>query len=379
MTLTTGIVATSSKPHEGRLPIHPRHLERIPEALRSHLHFEIGYGARFGVADAALAKLGFGLRPRAELLAESELVILPKPQPEDLRALREGALLWGWPHCVQQTEITQAAIDRRLTLLAFEAMFHWNRKGAKGMHLLARNNELAGYCSVLHAFELFGIDGTYGPERRAAVLGFGSVGRGAIHALRGRGIDRITVYTGRPPHRVRDRLPGCRHQQFRRRKGSAVAVEDGRERPMADALADYDLIVNATLQDPEHPLMFLVGDEASRLRQGTRILDVSCDEGMGFPFARPTGFDAPAFPVEGADDVVYYGVDHSPTYLWDAATWEISEALLPYLAKVVEGPDAWAGEPTLSKAVEIRGGVIENPAILAFQGRGEEYPHRIAR
>lgn len=34
----------------------------------------------------------------------------------------------------------------------------------------------------------------------------------------------------------------------------------------------------------------------------------------------------------------YYGVDHSPSHLWNSATWEISEALLPYLRKVMSTP-----------------------------------------
>ena len=111
-----------------RLPIHPRHLDRIPPELYPALRFERGYGRRFGVGDDALAERCGGLLDRDELLATAELVVLPKPQPEDLRAMREGAVLWGWPHCVQQGEVTQVAIDRRLTLIAFEAMFSWSAR-----------------------------------------------------------------------------------------------------------------------------------------------------------------------------------------------------------------------------------------------------------
>jgi hypothetical protein len=32
--------------------------------------------------------------------------------------MREGQIVWGWPHCVQDAEVTQLAIDRRLTLIA---------------------------------------------------------------------------------------------------------------------------------------------------------------------------------------------------------------------------------------------------------------------
>ena len=79
------------------------------------------------------------------------------------------------------------------------------------------------------------------------------------------------------------------------------------------------------------------------------------------------------------DHVLYYAVDHSPSYLWDAATWEISEALLPFLPTVMGGPEAWDANPTIRRAIEIRDGVIQNPAILSFQGRSAKHPHLAAR
>ncbi len=33
------------------------------------------------------------------------------------------------------------------------------------------------------------------------------------------------------------------------------------------------------------------------------------------------------------------------------------------------GPDAWDADPTIRRAIEIRDGVVQNPAILSFQGR----------
>ena len=73
--------------------------------------------------------------------------------------------------------------------------------------------------------------------------------------------------------------------------------------------------------------------------------------------------------------VNYYAVDHTPSYLWNSATWEISEAILPYLRTVLEGPDAWSQVPTISRAIEIQNGGIKNPSILSFQNRESEYPY----
>jgi len=96
---------------------------------------------------------------------------------------------------------------------------------------------------------------------------------------------------------------------------------------------------------------------------------------MGFSWAHPTSFTHPI--IEVANGVHYYAVDHSPSYLWNSATWEISEALLPHIETVLAAPAAWSSTPTISRAVEIRDGVVLNPKILSFQHRDEGYPHPV--
>jgi hypothetical protein len=56
-----------------------------------------------------------------------------------------------------------------------------------------------------------------------------------------------------------------------------------------------------------------------------------------------------------------------------------SEALLPYLPAVLDGPEGWRREETVARAIEIRDGVVQNPTILSFQNREEEYPHRVRK
>ena len=116
---------------------------------------------------------------------------------------------------------------------------------------------------------------------------------------------------------------------------------------MPSYLAENDIVVNCTLQDTAAPLTFLSLADLAPFRQGSLIVDVSCDEGMGFEWARPTTFDDPMFTV--ADKVDYYAVDHSPSYLWNSATWENSEALLPFLPIVLAGPGR-VGRPTRRSA-----------------------------
>ena len=374
--LSLGVVARSRKEHERRLAIHPLHVERIEADLRERVYLERGYGERFGVPDEQLAPWVAGFRTREQILADCDVVLLPKPQPQDLAEMREGQVLWGWPHSVQDEEITQLSIDRRLTLVAFEAMNYWSADGSFSLHVFHKNNELAGYCSVLHALELIGTTGDYGRRLRAAVISFGATGRGAVTALNALGVNDVDVLTHRDVNAVASPIHSARMVRFERdpaAPGRCLALRDSGTVPLAAFLAGPDIVVNCVLQDTDAPLMFVTGDELDSFASGSLIVDVSCDEGMGFSWARPTSFADPMLMV--GNKVCYYGVDHSPSYLWNSATWEISEALLPHLRPVLTGPQAWDANETIRRAIEIRGGVIQNPRILSFQHRSPHYPH----
>jgi alanine dehydrogenase len=374
--LSLGVMARSRKENERRLAIHPLHVGHIAADLRERIYLERGYGEPFGVSDAQLARGVAGLRSRDELFAECDVIVLPKPQPTDLEQMQPGQVLWGWPHCVQDETITQLSIDRRLTMIAFEAMNYWTADGSFSLHVFHKNNEMAGYCSVLHALELVGATGEYGRRLRAAVISFGATGRGAVTALNAHGVSDVDVLTHRAVGAVASPIHSARMVQFERDDGDSprchVLREDGRV-PLAAFLAEHDIVVNCVLQNTDAPLMFVIGDELASFSSGSLIIDVSCDEGMGFSWARPTSFAEPMLTI--GDNVRYYGVDHSPSYLWDSATWEISEALLPHLRVVLAGSRSWDADQTIRRSIEVRDGVIQNPRILSFQRRSASYPH----
>jgi alanine dehydrogenase len=377
--LTLGVIAQSRKENERRLPIHPRHFERIDADLRERIYLEHGYGERFGVPDDQLAGWVAGLRSREQLIADCDVILLAKPLARDITDLRSGQVLWGWPHCVQDSELTQLAIDRRLTVIAFEAMNHWSRQGSFSLHVFHKNNELAGYCSVLHALQLTGSTGDYGRRLRAAVIGFGATARGAVTALNAHGVHDIHILTARGVTAVGSPIHSATMVHFDHDVNNpgdprrSHALTDRGRVPLAGFLAEHDIVVNCVLQDTDAPLTFLIDDDLAGFTPGSLIVDVSCDEGMGFSWARPTTFTQPTFTV--GNNIIYYAVDHSPSYLWNSATWEISEALLPYLRPVLTGQSTWDSHETIRRAIEIRDGTIQNPALLSFQHRALDYPH----
>ena len=376
--LSLGIIAVTHKENEHRLPIHPDHFDRVDKDVSDRIYLERGYGEHFGISDKKLARSVAGIRSRAELIAECDVILLAKPDADDLAELRDGQVLWGWPHCVQDGELTQQAIDRRLTLIAFEAMNLWRKDGSFKLHVFHKNNEMAGYCSVFHALEIIGSTGTYGRRLRAAVIGFGATARGAVTGLNAVGIHDIDILTNRNVAEVASPIHSADIIQFESEvaddgsSASFALTDDGRV-PLAGFLAEHDVVVNCVLQDPNAPLIFLDEGDLEVFRPGSLLVDVSCDEGMGFSWAVPTSFEKPTFTV--GNNITYYAVDHSPSYLWNAATWEISEALIPYLPTILGGSAEWDDDETVRRAIEIRDGNIVNPDILEFQNRSAEYPH----
>lgn len=364
------VIGTSKKENEKRVPIHPNHISQIPQKIRRHLSFEKGYGIPFDMDDETIASLtGNPLLERNKLLAEYRAILITKPVAEDFHVIQNGTLVWGWLHSVQQNIITQIAIDKKLTLVAWENMYYQGERDL--LHIFSRNNEMAGYCGVQHALQLMGIDGNFGPNKKVIVISFGAVSRGAISALKGHGFNEITVYTMRPSFLVGNKINGIEYKQITKDNSGMLETVNlyGEKTPFIDELAKADIIVNGVLQDSHHPLMFINDNEIVKFTKACLVIDISCSIGMGFSFARPTKISDPTFKI---GNIKYYAVDHTPTLLWDSATWEISNSIIPYLPYIIEQID----NKVINDAIDIKDGKILNKEIISYQNRSLVYPYK---
>ena len=171
----TQSAARRSDPPEPRRHRHVRQGERAPPpppprapgaprpgARRAAITLEHGYGERFGHSDADLAQHVAGLATREEILAGSRrggAAQAPargrgrdacRAGPVGLAALRPGR------RADAARDRPGADPDR----LRGDEPLDGRRR--VGLHVFHKNNELAGYCSVLQAMELVGITGDYG-------------------------------------------------------------------------------------------------------------------------------------------------------------------------------------------------------------------------
>lgn len=378
--LTMGVIGTSKKQDERRIPIHPEHLNRLPEHIRKQLIFEKGYGKPFNITDEEIRSQTGGIATRSEILSDIGSAIIAKPVQIDLEEMKPGGVLWGYPHCAQQEAITQIAIDKKLTLIAFEDMYVWHPSGQIGRHTFYKNNEMAGYSAVIHALQLKGIDGHYGNQRKVIIFSFGAVSRGAIYALKAHGFRDITICIQRPDHEVREEVLDVHYSRIRKgKKGEPrlmVVEHDGTERPLMELIKESEIIINGTYQDTDDPIDYVKESEKSNLKPGTLIIDVSCDEGMGFYCAKPTTFQDPIISVDKID---YYAVDHTPSYYWESASRSISAALVVHLPSVIEGRNSWKNNMTIQNAINVDKGTIVKDHVLRFQNRENEYPHLVKK
>ena len=321
---TIGFVI-SGKENEWRRALLPKDLARV--ANPAALYFERGYASHLRISDIEYERFGCCVASR-ERVYDCDIICNPKTPEDCERPLyHDGQALFGWIHAVQGRSIVDFLLERRMTAIAWEDMFE------KGRHCFWRNNEIAGEAAVLHALPYFGL-AAQGCE--AAVIGLGNCGRGALKILSQLGA-RVTCFDRKTVGQLRCDLPR------------------------------FDIVVNAVFWDVFREDHLLYCEDLQRMRPGSMIIDISCDEYMGIESSRPTTIADPVFEVDG---ILHYAVDHTPALLHRSATDAISEVVAAYIDQLVSGRLS----PCLAKATVVSGGVILDERVKRFQHRESSAP-----
>ena len=148
-----------------------------------------------------------GPRPRVELMAECDLLVLPKPLAEVHGAVGDRTAFRLRPSPRTRSTAAAGLSPGRLCITGL-------RYGRFGLHAFRKNDELAGYCSVIHALQLIGTTAAYG--RQALVVSFGATPRGAGTALLALGVHDITLLTHRSVPTVAAPRPPARLVHYQR-------------------------------------------------------------------------------------------------------------------------------------------------------------------
>lgn len=310
----------SHKENESRRALVPDDVNKIKNP--SCLLLEKSYGDVLGFSDEDYRAVGARIVSRETAMA-ADIVCDPKIGDANyLSQLNEGQIVFGWVHAVQNRDITDALLDRKLTAIAWEDMFESNR------HIFYQNNEIAGEAAIMHAFQAHGL---FPRDAKVAILGRGNVAQGAIRALSMLGAD-VTCYS-----RYTEKL-------FNKEVGK------------------YDVIVNAILWDTKRKDHIIYREDLSRMKRGALIIDVSCDRNGGIETSVPTTIEDPTYVVDG---VTHYVVDHTPALFYKSVSRTLSEAISKYLDMLII--EEW--DDVLKSALIIEKGQIIDQRISDFQNR----------
>lgn len=321
---TIGFV-NSHKTGEKRIALLPRDVAHIQH--REVLFFEQGYGSDLNISDNEYMALGCQIVSRQVALSQ-DIICDPKIGDADfLKSLQPGQTLFGWIHAVQSKEVTEILIANGLSAYAWEDIYEDHR------HSYWRNNELAGEAAVMHAYQL---NGVMPYDTKVALLGRGNTARGAQKILTSLGAD-VQVYD--------------RRQEALFRK----------------EMTNFDVIVNAILWDTTRTDHLIYQKDLKKFKEGTMIIDVSCDENGAIETTIPTTLAHPIYEVEG---VVHYTVDHTPTIFYRTSSSAISQETAKYIDDLVENRP----NNVLDHALIIEQGQILDERINQFQSRGTKDP-----
>ena len=313
----------SHKENEKRRTLVPADISLIRHA--GQVFVETGYGDVLGYSDDDYSQMGVHIVSRDEVLRK-DIIADPKIGDAEYLDSLDGQTVFGWLHAVQNRDITDKIIARRLTCFAWEDMYE------NGRHSFWRNNEIAGEAAVFHAYMCHGV---FPYNTRAAVLGRGNIARGAIKTLN---------------------YMGAEVMQYDRKTEKLFQKE----------LGGFDVIVNAILWDTSRRDHIIYRSDLKRMRRGAIIIDVACDRNGGVETSVPTTIDNPTYVVDG---VTHYVVDHTPALFWKTTTETLSAEFVKYIDALIE--DHALDNEVLRGCNNFHNGQILDQRIIDFQGRGQ--------
>ncbi|MCM3221927.1 N(5)-(carboxyethyl)ornithine synthase [Bacillus cereus] len=310
----------SDKKNEKRRALVPEDIVNISN--KDMIYVEKGYGEVLGITDKQYIDMGVNVVER-DIVMSRDVICDPKAGDAGyLEDLREGQLVFGWIHAVQNKDITDQFINNKLTAIAWEDMFE------SGRHVFWRNNEIAGEAAVLHAYNLYG---KLPYETKVAILGRGNIGRGAYKTLVALGAD-VVMYD---------------------RRTEVLFQEE---------LGKYDVLVNAILWDVDRTDHIIYKEDLKRMKKGAMIIDISCDAHKAVETSVPTSISNPVYEIDG---VLHYVVDHTPTMFYKTVSRSLSLEICKYIDFIVEDIE----NKVLLGALIIDKGIIRDKRIVDFQNR----------
>lgn len=348
----------------------------LPAAVReavAHGHavsVQSGAGLGAGYPDEAYAQAGAVILPDAPaVFAAADMIVKVKePQPDEIKMLREGQVLFTYLHLAPDPEQARGLQDSGCTAIAYETVT--DRAGR--LPLLAPMSEVAGRMAPqvgAAALEkehggagilLSGVPGV--PPGRVVVLGGGVVGTAAVRIGLGMGADVMVIDKSLTRLDELDTIFGPRLK-------TVYATSESIEAHVLEA----DVVIGAVLIPGGSAPKLVTRDMLPRMRTGAVLVDVAIDQGGCFETSRPTTHDNPTYIVDG---VVHYCVANMPGAVARTSAQALGNATLPFILALADKgwKQALLEDPHLRAGLNVHAGRITHPAVAEALGAEFQSP-----
>jgi alanine dehydrogenase len=314
------------KDNEYRIAMTPGGVRQLVEAGH-HVLIETKAGEGSGFSDAQYREAGAEIVPdNAKAWAAEMVVKVKEPQPSEYPFLRPDLVLFTFLHLAAEERLTHELMDRGTTGIAYETVELPNGH----LPLLAPMSEVAGRMSIqIGAHYLERMEGGRGkllggvPGVRPAdvvIVGGGIVGTNAALVALGMGAQVFIIDLNLDRLRYLEEVL----------EGRLVTLSSN-PLNIAQAVRRADLLVGAVLIKGAKAPRLVTREMVGTMTPGSVIVDVAVDQGGCVETTYATTHSDPTFMVDG---VIHYCVANMPGAVPRTSTYALSNATLPYIARL---------------------------------------------
>ncbi|HEY7499765.1 MAG TPA: Re/Si-specific NAD(P)(+) transhydrogenase subunit alpha [Vicinamibacterales bacterium] len=262
---------------------------------------EAGAGTAAGFPDQSYAAQGASIRPRAETLQSSDILLQVRAIPP-ANGLRTGQTVIGFADPLGSPQAIRDVAATGATLLSMELMPRITR--AQSMDALSSMATVAGYKGVLLAANhlprmfpmLMTAAGTVAPAR-VFIVGAGVAGLQAISAARRLGA-RVEAYDVRPAVKEQVQSLGARFVELplesadAEDKGGYAKAQDEsfyrRQREMMiKVVAASDVVITTALIPGKRAPILVTTEMVEAMQPGSVVVDLAAERGGNCELTRP--------------------------------------------------------------------------------------------
>jgi H+-translocating NAD(P) transhydrogenase subunit alpha len=367
-----------------------RRVALVPEAVAKlrasglEVLVESGAGAQAWFTDDNYAEAGASVVDRAEALSADVVLMVGKPDPAALAALRPGLVLIGMLAPLTDPALVSALAAARVTAISLD-MLPRTLPRAQPMDALSSQANIAGYQAALIAATEYGrffpllitAAGTARPAK-VLVLGTGVAGLQAIGTARRLGA-LVSAYDVRPETRTEAESVGATFIELTS-VGAASSTggyareltEDEREaqqQELASHIARHDVVITTAQVPGRRPPLLVTANALKAMAAGSVVVDIGAS-----PLGGNVAGSEPGSTVVTENGVTIVGAAGLPSQMPGAASSMFARNITALLQHLVsDGALTLDGDDEITAGVVItRDGAIVHPALSQQASRPEE-------